>query len=106
VPSLFTAALFDARRPGQMRPSVVNGPIAAAARGAFGDVQFTVRTRDSALFVNPLMAIYVTFRLDEVADRVLYLDRLENTVGMTQVASRIEEFRQRVQTRVPKVFPH
>jgi hypothetical protein len=103
---LYRDAVADAQAATPMRPSIVNGQIAAATRGAFGDVQFTVRTRDSALFVNPLMAIYFTFRLDGVADRVLYLDRLENTVGMTQVASRIEEFRQRVQTRVPKVFPH
>jgi hypothetical protein len=58
----------------------------------FGDVQFTVRTRDSALFVNPLMAIYFTFRLDGLAQQVLYLDRLENTVGMRQVATWIERF--------------
>ena len=52
------------------------------------------------------MAIYFPFRLDGVADRVRYLDPLENTVGMMQVASRIDEFRRHVQTPIPKGFPH
>ena len=43
----------------------------------------------SALFVNPLMAIYFTVDLDALAARSLYLDRLENTYGMRQVATRI-----------------
>ena len=52
------------------------------------------------------MAIYFSFELNPLAQRVLYLDRVENTVGMRQVATRIEEFRAGVTTRVPKAFPH
>jgi hypothetical protein len=103
---LYRDAVAYAQTATPMRPSIVNGQIAAASRGDFGDVQFTVRTRGSALFVNPLMAIYFSFQLDPLAQRVLYLDRVENTVGMRQVASRIEEFRAGVTTRVPKAFPH
>jgi hypothetical protein len=36
----------------------------------------------------------------------LYLDRLELTVGMRQVASRIAAFREEVERRVPRAFPH
>jgi len=103
---LYRAAVGYAQAATPMRPSIVNGQIAAASRGDFGDVQFTVRTRGSALFVNPLMAIYFSFELNPLAQRVLYLDRVENTVGMRQVATRIEEFRAGVTTRVPKAFPH
>jgi hypothetical protein len=57
----------------------VQGQIAAAVRGDFGDVRFTERTRGSTLFVNPLMTVYFTFDLDGLAARNLYLDRLERT---------------------------
>lgn len=36
----------------------------------------------------------------------LYLDRLENTEGMSQVAARIEAFRDETATRLPRAFPH
>ncbi|MFG2008530.1 DUF1152 domain-containing protein [Micromonospora sp. NPDC048868] len=89
-----------------LRPSIVHGQIAAAIRGADGDVHVTRRTRGSTLFVNPLMAIYFSFDLDGLARRSLYLDRLEHTVGMRQVASRIEDFRDEVERRTPRIFPH
>ncbi|MFI1993667.1 DUF1152 domain-containing protein [Actinoplanes sp. NPDC020271] len=88
------------------RPSIVNGQIAAALAGEFGDVQFTRRTSGSQLFVNPLMAMYFTVDLDKLAARCLYLDRIENTIGRRQVITRIEAFRNEVTTRVPKAYPH
>jgi hypothetical protein len=89
-----------------MRPSIVNGQIAAATRGEFGNVQFTRRTSGSALFVNPLMAIYFTVELDALARRCLYLDRLEDTIGIRQVNLRIEAVRSQITTRKPRAFPH
>jgi hypothetical protein len=88
------------------RPSIVNGQIAAATSGAFGDVQFTHRTNGSTLFVNPLMAIYFTVDLDKLATRCLYLHQIEHTHGIRQVATRIETFRNQVTTRLPRAFPH
>jgi Protein of unknown function (DUF1152) len=94
----------QARTP--MRPSIVNGQIAAAMRGEFGDVQFTRRTAGSPLFVNPLMTIYFSFDLAGLAARCLYLDRLEHTIGMRQVWTRIEAFRNEITTRIPRAYPH
>lgn len=88
------------------RPSIVHGQIAAATRGAFGDVQFTRRTNGSTLFVNPLMAMYFTVDLDKLAARCLYLDRIENTWGRRQVTSRIEKFRAEISPRIPRAYPH
>jgi hypothetical protein len=68
---LDAVATAQAATPG--RPSIVNGQIAAAIRGEFGDVQFTSRTAGSELFVNPLMALYFAFELDAGARRSLYL---------------------------------
>ncbi len=103
---LYRDAVADARAATPERPSIVHGQIAAATRGAFGDVQFTKRTSGSPLFVNPLMAVYFTVDLDKLAARCLYLDRIENTLGRRQVIGRIEEFRNEVTTRVPRGFPH
>jgi hypothetical protein len=89
-----------------MRPSIVNGQIAAATQGAFGDIQFTSRTERSTLFVNPLMAIYFTVNLAELAAQCFYRDQIEQTVLMRQVALRIEAFRHEVTTRIPRAFPH
>jgi hypothetical protein len=104
--ALYCDAVADAQAATPLRPSIVNGQIAAATRGDFGDVRFTRRTSDTHLFVNPLMAIYFSFHLDGVAERVLYLDRLEDTIGVRQVALRIGEFRDTVTTRTPRAFPH
>jgi hypothetical protein len=103
---LYRDAVADAHLATPMRPSIVNGQIAAASRGGFGDIQFTRRTRDTALFVNPLMAIYFSFDLAGLAARCLYRDRIEETVGMHQVWLRIEEFRAEVTPRVPRAYPH
>jgi len=103
---LYREAVAHAEAATPLRPSIVNGQIAAALAGRHGDVRFTTRTSDSVLFVNPLMAIYFTFDLAGLAARNLYLDRIENTVGIRQVASRIEAFRGEVATRVPRAFPH
>ncbi len=103
---LYRDAVADAQAATPMRPSIVHGQIAAATQGTFGDVQFTSRTASSTLFVNPLMAVYFTVDLAELAARCLYRDRIENTVLMRQVASRIEAFRDEITPRVPHVFPH
>ena len=103
---LYRAAVADAQAATPARPSIVNGQIAAATRGAFGDVRFTHRTGGSALFVNPLMAVYFTVELDRLAARCLYLDRIEHTHNMREVALRIEEFRYDVTPRVSRAFPH
>jgi hypothetical protein len=104
--AFYRDAVAGAQAATPLRPSIVNGQIAAAVAGDFGDVQFTSRTTGSTLFVNPLMAIYFSFELDGLAARSLYLDRLENTLGMRQVASRIEQFRDETDPRVPRAFPH
>jgi hypothetical protein len=104
---LYRDAVAHAQAATPQRPSIVNGQIAAATAGAFGDVQFTRRTSGSTLFVNPLMAMYFTVDLDKLAGRCLYLDRIENTVGRRQVIGRIEAFRdETAATRIPRAYPH
>jgi hypothetical protein len=103
---LYREAVAAAQAATPQRPSIVNGQIAAATSGRFGDVQFTRRTSGSTLFVNPLMAIYFTVDLELLAARCLYRDRIEETYGRRQVIGRIEAFRAEVATRIPRVYPH
>lgn len=103
---LYRDAVAHAQAATPVRPSIVNGQIAAALAGEVGDVQFTRRTNGSSPFVNPLMAVYFSFDLDGLAKRCLYLDLLEETVGVRQVSGRIEWFRDGVDRRIPRAFPH
>jgi hypothetical protein len=104
--ALYLDAVAHAQHHTPEHPSIVNGSIAAAVRGSFGDVRFTDRTRGSELFVNPLMSLYFAFDLPGLAARCLYLDRIEDTCLMRQVHSRIAEFRESTVTRPPRTFPH
>ncbi|MFF0742339.1 DUF1152 domain-containing protein [Streptomyces sp. NPDC004111] len=104
--ALYLDAVAHAQERTPDHPSIVNGSIAAAVRGDFGDVRFTSRTRGSELFVSPLMSLCFTFELQGVADHCLYLDRIENTQLIRQVSSAIEEFREEVRTRPPRRIPH
>ncbi|MER5869483.1 DUF1152 domain-containing protein [Streptomyces sp. NPDC002044] len=104
--ALFLDAVAHAQERTPDRPSIVNGSIAAAVRGGFGDVRFTERTRDGELFVNPLMSLCFAFELPALAARCLYLDRIEDTSLMRQVHSRIAEFREDLVTRPARRIPH
>lgn len=82
----YLEAVAHAQAATPKRPSIVNGQIAAAIRGEFGDVDLTTRTRGSELFVNPLMGLYFTLDLPGLARSVGYLARLEHTDHAYEVA--------------------
>lgn len=104
--ALFVDAVAHAQHHTPDHPSIVNGSIAAAVQGAFGDAQFTSRTRGSELFINPLMTLCFAFELDGVARNCRYLDRIEDTHLIRQVSSAIENFRDEVRQRPPRRIPH
>ena len=102
----YVSAVSHAQKATTGRPSIVNGSIAAAMEGQFGDVRFTSRTADSELFINPLMAIYFGFELPAVARRSLYLEQLEGTETIFDVSARIEAFRDTITVRPRRHIPH
>ncbi|MFI9272542.1 DUF1152 domain-containing protein [Kitasatospora sp. NPDC052896] len=105
--ALYLDAVADAQAATPDHPSIVQGSVAAALRGEFGDVRFTARTRHSELFINPLMTLYLTVTVAGLADRNRYLDRLERTVLIRQLSTVIEEFRDELpRLRPPRTFPH
>ncbi|RKE18803.1 DUF1152 domain-containing protein [Streptomyces sp. TLI_171] len=105
--ALYLDAVEHARNELPEHPSIVHGSIAAALTGGFGDVRFTERTADSALFINPLMTLYFGVTVEALAARHLYLDRLEHTVLLGQVASAIGRFQDSLpRQRPPRAYPH
>ena len=97
---LYLDAVDDADAATPRRPSIVNGSIASAIEGRFGDYHRGSRTRGSKLFINPLMSLLWVFDLQTVARRNLYLDRLAPTESIWDVQLAIESFHASVRCRV------
>ncbi|HLZ57374.1 MAG TPA: DUF1152 domain-containing protein [Ktedonosporobacter sp.] len=74
-------------------PSIVSTSILSALAGLFGDAHVTQRTAGSKLFINVLMTLYWCFRLDVVAQRLLYLDNIQHTQTARDLTAAIEQFR-------------
>ncbi|MGW4806161.1 DUF1152 domain-containing protein [Kitasatospora sp. NPDC004272] len=105
--ALHLDAVAHARDECPERASIVQGSVAAALRGEFGDVRFTEHTGDSTLFVNPLMTLYFGTTVEALAARNLYLDRLEGTTTTREIASVIADFREELpRLRPARAFPH
>lgn len=98
-------AVAHAERSTPLRPSIVNGQIAASLRGEFGNVPIA-RTGDSELFVNPLMSMYFTVDLPGLADNVGYLPELANLNTMFEVALTIERHHADAPQRPRRAIPH
>jgi len=86
-------------------PSIVNSSILDAIQGHFGDYHSTARTQGSRLFINPLMAMLWTFRVEDVARRLLYPVRLKETLTWDDTAQLIREFRQTIQPKPFEALP-
>lgn len=86
-------------------PSIVNGSIVSAVEGRFGDYHRYQRTRDSKLFINPLMSLLWAFDLAAVARRNLYLDLLTETETNWDVHLAIANFSTTVRHRLPETIP-
>lgn len=103
-PWLALVERLEAKNPG--RASIVNGSIASAVEGHFGDHHRSERTRGSELFVSPLMSLYWAFELQAVAAKNQYLDELGLTRTVWDVQAAIEAHRHRVRPRPKKAIPH
>ncbi|HEY4243185.1 MAG TPA: DUF1152 domain-containing protein [Kofleriaceae bacterium] len=104
--ALYLKAVEHAERQHRDHPSIVNGSIAAALEGKFGDVHFSKRTEGTELFINPLMAIYFTFDLMGLCHRNLYLRELVDAPSTLHVQAIISAHHQQVQHRPPRRIPH
>ncbi len=96
---LYLAAVAHAAEQTKRR-SIVNGSIADAIEGKYGDVhRHPERTRNSTLWINPLMAMYWSFDLAAVVVEHLYLDDLMDATSASEVFARISAARYRIPRR-------
>lgn len=71
-----------------------------------GDDHATTRTRNSPLWINPLMPVYWCFSLPAVAARVLYLECLKETETHSDVTWAISKFQDSLKkVRPPRQIP-
>lgn len=85
--------------------SIVVTSILNATLGKFGDIHATDRTRGSHLYINPLMSLYWSFRLEGVAERCLYLGPLEKTHSISEVQSVVRQVEALTPSRPWKELP-
>jgi hypothetical protein len=82
--------------------SIVSSSIISAIDGNYGDYHATPRTRNSKLWINPLMPVYWCFQLSTVAERILYREAMKNTDKYTDVNGVIKDFRESCHTIRPR----
>jgi hypothetical protein len=73
--------------------SIVSSSILSALAGHYGDHHETERTKHSTLWINPLMPVYWCFRLQQVAERILYPATIKETESYAELTRIIEVFR-------------
>lgn len=74
------------------RPSIVCTSILSALEGQFGNFHRTARTMGNELFINPLMAFYWCFRLEQVARRITYLEGMRQLSGYLATSEYIDRY--------------
>lgn len=88
------------------RPSIVNGQIVAALGGNHGHGELPGFPTAADLFVNPLMAIYFSVRLNALAKNLLYRDLILSTITIDEVSRAIETFRSSIALQARRPYPH
>ncbi len=96
-------AFANARQP--QGPSIVCNSIASALRGEFGDFHATRRTKDSELFINPLMLDYWAFATAPLVKRMLFAEKLRTTDTLDEVNTLVEQGRQAITPRPLRPLP-
>jgi hypothetical protein len=104
--AFYLKAVAHAESHHRQRPSIVNGSIAAAVEGKFGDVQFSERTAGTELFINPLMSLYFTFDLMGLCNRNQYLRELVDAPSVFHVDAIIKAHHHQVARRPARLIPH
>jgi hypothetical protein len=82
--------------------SIVSSSIISAIEGNYGDHHATPRTKNSKLWINPLMPVYWCFKLSAVAERILYREAMKGTDKYSDVNGVIKDFRETCQNIRPR----
>lgn len=86
-------------------PSVINSSIISAARGNYGDYHLTEKTKNSRLWISPLMPIYWFFDFDCVVKQNMLLSEIEGTMlfrdALYKVIAKVEGTPRRKEAKIP-----
>ena len=94
-----------ANRRQPLHQSIVCNSIASALRGEFGNYHATNRTRDSDLFINPLMAQYWTYDAPRLVAGMAYAEELTETERLEDARLVIERRRTMLDIRPRRPIP-
>lgn len=86
--------------------SIVSSSILSALAGHYGNHHSTSRTRGSKLWINPLMSVYWCFYLDNIAERILYLEEVKDTQDYMEIRGIISTFRQAINKKLRGTIPN
>ncbi len=98
------AVLYVQNKPFQ-EPSVINSSIVSAVQGHYGDYHLTDRTKDSELWISPLMSIYWFFDLPAVVERHLFLSEIFLTDTFSDVMAAMLQVMLKRPKRSPAKIP-
>jgi len=86
-------------------PSVINSSVVSAVRGNYGDYHLTEKTKNSTLWISPLMPIYWFFDFETVAKQNMLLPEIEGTDlfrdALYKVIGKAERTSRRKQAKIP-----
>ncbi|MGY3794070.1 DUF1152 domain-containing protein [Aquimarina sp. 433] len=73
--------------------SIVSNSIISALEGNYGDYHRTSRTKGSELWINPLMTIYWSFKLENVMKKNTYYEYIKNTNTVVEFRAKLADYR-------------
>nr|CAA9292206.1 hypothetical protein AVDCRST_MAG63-4454 [uncultured Armatimonadetes bacterium] len=101
----YEAALTYAHGQRAQDPSVINASIVSAVEGNYGNFHLTEKTKNSRLWISPLMPIYWFFDLPAVAARNLFLPELGQSRTFGEAFQAVADCRARFPERPPSRIP-
>ena len=78
--------------------SIVSNSIISAVQGEYGDYHKTMRTYGSRLWINPLMAIYWSFDLRALIQKVRYYDLIKDVDTIGEFNGKLAKYRSELKT--------
>jgi len=75
------------------KKSIVSNSIISALEGQYGDYHKTEHTKNSQLWINPLMTIYWCFDLKTVVEKITYYDYIKNTDSVNEFVRGLQLYR-------------
>ena len=85
------------------RKNIPGLQIVSAVNGGFGNVEISEKQR--AVFVNPIMAQYYFFKLEQVVKRIKYRDLVEEVKKAADLVNGIEYYREGLTERIREEIP-